>query len=331
MYGGFDVYISPQGGFDSMGLGAPGLSMGQDDGLDESSAGGLASNVFSATNGDDIARMIPPFPNSGYGSGSNSSLSSSGSMLGMFEPLFSAIGSLFSQMSQMFSGSNSGQNGPLNFGNCTQTGNPGNGSAQSIAQPWQSASQPWQPTQEQAFQNVRASSTGDPHLAFNGTNANGSTADSHWDNMSSHTDLIDSDSFRGGYRVSTQATQPNANGITYNQNATVSTDGGNVAVELDANGNATLSRFGNITTIQDGQNLNLGNGESVARNNDGSLVISDKNQQGATIATTLRDNGSGVDISVQGNNLNLGGYMVNRAATSLANSQRSTDPAEMPR
>lgn len=147
--------------------------------------------------------------------------------------------------------------------------------------------------------------------------------------MSSHTDLLDSNSFRGGYRVSTQATQPNANGVTYNQNATVSTDGGNVAVELDANGNATLSRFGNVTTIQDGQTLNLGNGESVARNANGSLVVSDQTQQGATIATTLSDNGSGVDVNVQANNVDLGGYMVNRTTTPPVNSQRSTQPTEI--
>src|SRR5579864_5557103 len=61
------------------------------------------------------------------------------------------------------------------------------------------------------FQNASASSTGDPHLAFNGTNASGNAQQTRFNSMSSHEDLLSSNSFQGGYRISTRTTQPNAN------------------------------------------------------------------------------------------------------------------------
>lgn len=164
---------------------------------------------------------------------------------------------------------------------------------------------------EQQYANASASSNGDPHLSFNGTAQNGTTADQHWDSMASHPDLLDSDSFNGGYRVSTQTTAPDANGVTYNGSASVTTRNGGACVSLDNAGNATIDRNGNVTSIADGQRLSLGNGEFASRANDGSLTIGDRNAQGGSISTTLKDNGQGVDVSTQASNVDLGGYLVN--------------------
>jgi len=300
------MYLSPQeGSMSAMGLGMPGLSMGDNFG-DEALGNVSEAPPFTGSpwsgNSDNVERMQPPFINDSDSGANGSSFSS------MFAPFFTAMGSLFSQMSQMFSGSNATQNSGPNLGNCTQQSSPGN-----CGQPGQAQWQNSQPGNSgQMFQNATASSNGDPHLAFNGTDANGSVSD-HWDNMNNHGDLLDSNSFRGGYRVSTQETQPSASGVTYNQAATVSMSDGRSRVSLDNNGNATFLRNGNAQTIQDGQSFNLGRGESVTRNNDGTLVVSARNAQGGTIATTLHDNGPGVDINVQANNVDLGGYMVNTA------------------
>jgi hypothetical protein len=164
---------------------------------------------------------------------------------------------------------------------------------------------------EQQYANASASSNGDPHLSFTGTAQNGTSADQHWDSMASHSDLLDSDSFNGGYRVSTQTTAPNANGVTYNQSASVTTRNGETCVSLDNAGNATIDRNGNVTSIADGQRLSLGNGEFVSRANDGSLTVGDGNAQGGSISTTLKENGQGVDVSTQASNVDLGGYLVN--------------------
>ena len=51
----------------------------------------------------------------------------------------------------------------------------------------------------------------------------GQTQKGSWDNMRSHADLLDSNSFAGGYRVATQVSQPNAQGVTMNQSASIAT------------------------------------------------------------------------------------------------------------
>lgn len=165
---------------------------------------------------------------------------------------------------------------------------------------------------QQHFQNANASSTGDPHLAFNGTTGSGSNQQAHFDSMSDHNDLLDSDSFAGGYNISTTVTQPAANGVTYNQQATISTNFGGTQVSLDRNGNATIVQNGQTTSLTNGQTVFLEGGETVTRNSDGSVVLRDDNGMGGTIATTLTENGQGVDVNVQANNVDLGGDLVNQ-------------------
>ncbi len=154
---------------------------------------------------------------------------------------------------------------------------------------------------EPYFPNANGGSVGDPHLSFNG---------SSWDNMGSQPDLIDSDSFFGGYQVSTQATPPDANGVTYNASATVTTNFGATQVSLDKGGNATISQNGYSYPLQPGQSMDLGDGELATRNADGSLQVTCNNSQGGQITTTMRCNGNGVDVTTSANNVDLGGTLV---------------------
>ncbi|HTU69304.1 MAG TPA: hypothetical protein VMF11_03195 [Candidatus Baltobacteraceae bacterium] len=156
---------------------------------------------------------------------------------------------------------------------------------------------------EQYFSSASGGSNGDPHLSFNG---------STWNDMNSEPDLLNSDSIRGGYRLSTQTTAPNANGVTYNQSATVTTHRGQTQVSLDNNGNAAITQDGVTTSIAPGQTVQLGN-ETVTRNQNGSLRITCSNENGGQITTTMSDNGSGVDVNVSASSVDLGGTMVNGA------------------
>jgi hypothetical protein len=154
---------------------------------------------------------------------------------------------------------------------------------------------------EHYFQNANGASTGDPHLSFNG---------STWDNMQSQPNLLSSDSFPGGYRISTQATPPNANGVTYNESATITSNYGTTSVTLDKSGNATILQNGTAIPIQAGQTIDLCNGESATRNQNGSLQVTNVNGFGGTITTTLSLNGNGVDVNVGASNVDLGGTLV---------------------
>lgn len=163
------------------------------------------------------------------------------------------------------------------------------------------------------FQNATAASTGDPHLAFDGTDAHGNAHHARFDSMQGHKDLLDSSSFSGGYRISTQVTQPAANGVTYNREASISTDFGNTRVSLDNSGNARIVSNDRTIALAQGQTVDLGDGESATHNNDGSLTVTDSNGFGGTIATRLSENGAGVDVNVQSQNVELGGDLVNAA------------------
>ncbi len=255
--------------------------------------------------------MIAGFPGAGVygGSGSASFGGDGGSGLSSLMAGFTSyVNNLFNQIAAWYgSGSsagsaNPGQN-PAPGGNPPQCG-PSGGSGQCQA--------PFG-TQETYFSNATASSWGDPHDTFNGTNASGQTMKGSWDNMHSHADLLDSNSFAGGYRVSTQVTPPNAQGVTMNQSASIATASGNTLVSLNASGQYQITSYGNNVTLQPGQTAQLGGGESVTLNGDGSLTVSDTNASGGQISTTLKTNGNGgVDVNAQASGVDLGGYLVSR-------------------
>jgi hypothetical protein len=130
--------------------------------------------------------------------------------------------------------------------------------------------------------------------------------------MNSHADLLDSDSFAGGYQISTNVTQPGANGVTFNQSATITTGFGSTQVSLDKNGTATIQENGQSIALANGQSYDLGNGETVSRNGDGSVVVTDNNGIGGTITTTLSENGQGVNVNAQAGNVDLGGDLLHQ-------------------
>ena len=164
------------------------------------------------------------------------------------------------------------------------------------------------------FANATASSNGDPHLAFDGTTSAGANVEGKWDSMTSHADLLSSDSFAGGYRVATQATQANAQGVTQNASATVTTAGGATSVTMNANGSYAVTENGTSIALQQGQATSLGNGETVTLEADGSLTVSDRSAAGGSISTTLRSNGGGgVNVSNTASEVDLGGYLVNKS------------------
>jgi len=164
------------------------------------------------------------------------------------------------------------------------------------------------------FANATASSNGDPHLAFDGTTSAGASVEGKWDSMSSHSDLLSSDSFAGGYRVATQVTQSNAKGATQNASATVTTAGGATSVSMNANGSYLVTENGAAITLAQGQSTSLGNGESVTLEADGSLTVADRSATGGSISTTLRSNGDGgVNVSNTASEVDLGGYLVNKS------------------
>ena len=67
-----------------------------------------------------------------------------------------------------------------------------------------------------------------------------------------------------------------------------------------------------MISLANGQSYDLGNGETVTRNANGSLAVTDNNGMGGTITTTLSENGQGVDVTAQANNVDLGGDLLNQ-------------------
>jgi uncharacterized cupin superfamily protein len=168
------------------------------------------------------------------------------------------------------------------------------------------AGSPGQPS----FANASASSAGDPHLEFDGTMQSGQTERSKFDSMCGHVDLLDSGSFAGGYRISTMTTVPNAAGVTYNQEAAVSTDDGETRVSLDDAGQAYVIEGSQRFALAGGQSVQLGHGEYVSRAASGSVTVSDDNGYGGSISTVLSENGNGVDVRVSAQNVRLGGDLL---------------------
>jgi len=154
---------------------------------------------------------------------------------------------------------------------------------------------------EQYFQNANGASQGDPHLSFNGNS---------WNSMSSQPNLLNSDSFQGGFQISTQATPPAANGNTYNQSATIALNGGATTVSMNNAGQASIAEYGQTIPIGAGQTVQLGNGQSATCNQNGSLTVNAQNGTGGAITTTLTAKGPGVNVDVSAQNVDLGGTLV---------------------
>jgi hypothetical protein len=155
---------------------------------------------------------------------------------------------------------------------------------------------------EHFFQNATGSSDGDPHLSFNGAK---------WNNMASQPDLLNSRSFSGGYRVSTQVTPPDGKGVASNQSATVALNNGATTITMNTNGEPSITSYGQTLSIARGQTLEIGDGESVKCEQDGALRVAALNAHGGQISTTLSARGNGVDVDVTAHDVDLGGALVN--------------------
>ena len=320
------------GGFGSLPGASNGVSNGSGDSISPFGAngyggwnGGNASGAFGFNSGSGLASML-----GGFGSYVQNLF---GQISQWIQNYSSQLQSLASGQGQTSGTSGLSPNGQYGNGQCAsgqtgngqcangqygnaqyangQYGNWQNGNGQYGNGQYGNASQNLGP--QQFFTSANANSFGDPHDSFNGASSTNGNLNNRWDDMRSHGRLLMSDSFRGGYRVSTTIGQPNSNGATMNSSATVTTDNGNTSVTLNADGTSSVTKRGQPITLQTGTATNLGNGESVTLNADGSLTVQMQNQSGGTIATTLRANNGGVDVSDQAQNVDLGGYLVTQS------------------
>lgn len=232
---------------------------------------------------DNISRFVPPWFNDGaaampYGDDQDSNPAS---LQGLFGPLMGVLQQLMQMLQSL-----------MGYGGC---GTPNGGSTCSGG-----ACRPY--GKEQFFRNASASSEGDPHLRFDGA---------RWNSMASHPDLLNSNSFAGGFRISTQVTPPNGNGVTWNQSATVSMNGGRTTVGMNGDGQPSIVRDGESIAITRGQTVHLGDGESVTYERNGSLVVDASNGMGGRIETTLAAQDGGVNVDVSAHDVDLGGALVN--------------------
>jgi len=132
-----------------------------------------------------------------------------------------------------------------------------------------------------------------------------------WNNMSSQPDLLNSNSFAGGFQISTQVTPPNGKGVTWNQSATVSLNNGATTIGMNNQGEPSITSYGQAVSIARGQTLQLGDGASVTYEQNGSLQVCAQNGAGGRIDTTLSPHGNGVDVDVTAHDVDLGGALVN--------------------
>lgn len=237
--------------------------------------GALFQGASPTAAGDNISRFVPPWFNQGGNSPYDDGSPNSGSLQGVFGPLMGVLQQLM-QVLQSLMGY--GCNLPYSGGNCPPSG------------------------KERYFQNASGSSEGDPHLSFNGAK---------WTNMASQPDLLNSNSFPGGFQISTQTTPPNGKGVSWNQSATIALNNGATTLTLDNNGQATINSYGRSISISRGQTVQLGNGESVTCDQNGSLRVCATNDAGGRIDTTLTADGKGVNVDVTAHNVDLGGALIN--------------------
>ena len=230
--------------------------------------GALFQGPTAPTAGDNISRFVPPSLSTSNAASPYGDVSGgSGALQSVFGPLMGILQQLM-QMLQSLMGY--GCNAPYGSGGCPPYGSggcPPNGSGGCPPN-----------GNEQYFQNATGASDGDPHLSFNGAK---------WTNMASQPDLLNSNSFPGGFQISTQVTPPNARGVTWNQSAAVSLNNGATTVSLNDNGEASITSYGQSISIARGQTLQLGDGESVTCEQSGALRVTAQNGAGGRIETTL--------------------------------------------
>jgi hypothetical protein len=279
------------------------------------STAAAGENAAAGALSDGVSPSPQPANAASQGTGiwSGSGNSAGGYIQQFMSQLFSAFTQLAQYMSGMFGqppwpgGPGAGDPG---------AGNPGAGNPGTPA-PNPSAAAPGTADGHQGqayFSSATASSSGDPHDSFLGTTGSGQTIDGgRWNNMDSHAFLLRSQSFDGGFHIATDATQPGPNGITRNSSATIDSDFGKHVVTMNRDGSYSISDDGQQVQLAAGQTRDLGDGESVTLNANNSLTVTEQNAQGGEITTTLTAAGKGqggVNVKVEADNVDLGGYLV---------------------
>ena len=241
----------------------------------EGQGAALQGSAAPAT-GDNISRFVPPWSNQSSAASPYGDYGNSGSLQGLFGPLMGGLQQLMQMLQSLMGGY--GCNNPYGGNGCPPSGN------------------------ERFFQNATGSSEGDPHLSFNGAK---------WNAMQSQPDLLSSNSFPGGFQISTQSTPANGKGVAWNQSATVALNDGSTRISMNDEGQPTITSAGRSIPISRGQTLQLGDGESVTYEQNGSLRVCAQNGMGGRIDTTLTAQGHGVNVDVSAHDLDLGGALVN--------------------
>ena len=265
--------------------------------------GSTFAGTAPAAAGDGISRFVPPWSNEGGDGAYGDAFSNPSNLQGVFGSLMGMLQQLMQVLqSLMGSGCNApyGQTSnspPYGSQGCPPSGN------------------------ERYFQNATGASDGDPHLSFNGA---------RWDNMQSQPDLLNSNSIAGGFQISTQATQTNGKGVSWNQSATVSLNDGATKISMNNDGQATITNNGQSVAIARGQTLQLGNGESVTYEQNGSLRINAQNGNGGRLETTLTAEGRGVNVDVTAHDVDLGGSLVNGWEARRGERERGPEPSPWP-
>lgn len=220
---------------------------------------------------------------------------SSGAQFGMDDQVMSRISGLLAQIAQLL----------------PAAGGTGQAAAGDTAYPAGA-------NQTQPCRTFQAASTGDPHDSFSATSNTGANADTHWDNMQSHADLLSSPSFQGGIRVSSAVTAPQANGKTMNGQIDVRLDHGRDDVRMTADGTASIEQNGQWTTLGSGASAVFADGATVNDVN-GTLQLQDQNSSGGQISLQLSSNGQGgVDLQSSGRDVRLGGYLAQTPSPATA-------------
>jgi hypothetical protein len=105
-------------------------------------------------------------------------------------------------------------------------------------------------------------------------------------------------------------TQPDANGVTWNDSATVHTNFNQDSVTMQRDGTFSVVEGNQSVALAKGQTVTLSGGETVTENADGSLVVAAANQRGGTMSTTLRAAANGVDVTTHAHEVPVGGDVV---------------------
>ena len=156
---------------------------------------------------------------------------------------------------------------------------------------------------ERFFQNATARVEGDPHLSFNG-----SALEQHgFAARSAQLQLV----CRRISNFDAESRRRTAAASTWNQSATVSLNDGATNVSMNNDGQRR-SRVLRPTTVDlaPGQTLQLGNGESVTYDQNGSLASTRRTRRAAA-SRRPSPRGEGVNVDVTAHDVDLGGALVN--------------------